>query len=190
MPGKDRGPDVELAVAAAGLVLPGSVVALPAGRSACGVARHLLGIPRLTVVTNSLPAAGVLRYEGGGPETAAPAVLLTGGTTTRSGTVLGPLAEQAIHSLHADVVILGAHGISADGITAAGPAEARAERAFLASARRAVALADTAAWATAGSDAVATLDEVDVLVVHGALPARTRSRVARAVRDLLVAGAG
>ncbi len=54
-----------VARAAAGLVQPGSVVALSGGTTTFAVAHLLREIPRLTVVTNSLPVAELLRPSGG-----------------------------------------------------------------------------------------------------------------------------
>ncbi|WP_432127648.1 hypothetical protein [Streptomyces sp. bgisy082] len=50
-----------MATAAAGLVKPGGVIAVSGGTTAFAVAEGLRHIPGLTVVTNSLPAADLLR---------------------------------------------------------------------------------------------------------------------------------
>ena len=49
-----------IARAAAGLVEPGSSVALSAGSTTYAVAEALCAVPRLTVITNSLPVADML----------------------------------------------------------------------------------------------------------------------------------
>lgn len=50
-----------IAAEAASLVRPGGAIALTAGTTAWALARHLVGVPQLTVVTNSIPVAEVLR---------------------------------------------------------------------------------------------------------------------------------
>ena len=50
---------------AASLVQPGSAIAISAGTTTHAFARHLVDIPRLTVVTNSVWVADVLHRRGG-----------------------------------------------------------------------------------------------------------------------------
>ncbi len=65
-PGFDAKSDLEaaakaaIAATAATLVEPGSVVALSGGTTVHAVAARLLGVPRLTIVTNSLPVADLV----------------------------------------------------------------------------------------------------------------------------------
>ncbi|WP_052390321.1 hypothetical protein [Streptomyces sp. NRRL B-24484] len=175
-----------MAAAAAELVGPGRTVALGASDQAAVVARCLLAVPGLTVVTNSLPAAGLLR-EAARERRAAPAVFLTGGTPTPSGALVGVLAEETIRSLHVDLVILGAHGVTAsEGVTAVGPAEARTDRAFIASARRTAVVADRTAWGVLGPADVAAAQEIDCFVTDDALPAAARAALESAVGELVV----
>ena len=64
--------------AAAELVEPGTAVALSAGTTTWALARFLVEVPRLTVVTNSIPVADVFYAAGGTDQT----VVLTGGVRT------------------------------------------------------------------------------------------------------------
>ena len=63
---------------AASLVKPGSAIAISAGTTTHAFARHLVDIPRLTVVTNSVWVADVLHRSGNDSLS----VLLTGGLRT------------------------------------------------------------------------------------------------------------
>lgn len=101
-----------VAEAAAQLVQPGSVVAISGGTTTYAVAHRLRDIANLTVVTNSLPVAELLRSFGTEDGSAAPTLLVTGGAPTKSASLVGPLADQAIRSLQVDLVIVGAHGVS------------------------------------------------------------------------------
>lgn len=88
-----------IAETAASLVEPGSVVAVSAGTTACAVAARLLDVPRLTVLTNSLPVAELVRSASRDRgEAAVPTLLLTGGAPTPSAALVGPLAELVISS--------------------------------------------------------------------------------------------
>ena len=78
--------------AAAALVEPGQAIAISAGTTTYAVARRLLDVPRLTVVTNSVPVADVLYHGGARDQT----VILTGGVRTPSDALVGPFAVAAL----------------------------------------------------------------------------------------------
>ena len=80
---------------AAGLVRPGAAIALSAGTTTAELARRLVDVPGLTVVTNSLPVAEAL-HVGGRPDQT---VVLTGGVRTPSAALVGPLAVAALAAL-------------------------------------------------------------------------------------------
>ena len=88
---------------AAKMVRPGAAIALSAGTTTAELARRLVDVPGLTVVTNSLPVAEVLHAAGRSDQT----VVLTGGVRTPSDALVGPLAGDAIRTLHLDLLFLG-----------------------------------------------------------------------------------
>ncbi len=91
-------------------VRPGMTVILDGGTTTYAVARQLVG-KRIIVITNSLPIAA-LYSEVGSCE-----VIVTGGTVySRLGVLYGPPAETHLQQVHADVAIMGAAGITAEGI--------------------------------------------------------------------------
>ena len=91
-------------------VQPGMTVILDGGTTIYAVAR-LLTEKRLQVITNSLPIAGFLS-EIGSLET-----IVTGGSVHgRLGVLVGPLCEQSLEQIHADIAILGGAGITEAGI--------------------------------------------------------------------------
>ncbi|MFA6960306.1 MAG: DeoR/GlpR family DNA-binding transcription regulator [Opitutaceae bacterium] len=91
-------------------VQPGMTVILDGGTSIYAVAR-LLTAKRLQVITNSLPIAGLFS-EIGSLET-----IVTGGSVqNRLGVLVGPLCEQSLEQIHADIAILGGAGITEAGI--------------------------------------------------------------------------
>ncbi|MEW1660880.1 DeoR/GlpR family DNA-binding transcription regulator [Streptomyces sp. NPDC093707] len=187
----------EIAKAAAELAVPGSAIALAGGTTAYALAQRLLEVPQLTVVTNSVRVADVF-YDaqraaasgGEGPQpTEAATVVLTGGMRTPSDTLVGPVADAAIRSLHFDLLFLGVHGISVEaGLSTPNLAEAETNRLFVRSARRVVVLADHTKWGTIGLSSFAALDEVDVLVTDAGLSAEARAEFTDRPTELLVAG--
>jgi len=97
--------------AAAALIQPNQSVIVDAGTTAYHVARHLVDKAQM-VVTNSLPVANLFssasRVE----------VVVSGGIIyPRLGVLVGPLAVETFAKIHADVAIMGAGGITLDGVT-------------------------------------------------------------------------
>jgi len=91
-------------------VQPGMTIILDGGTSTYAVAR-LLTAKRLQVITNSLPIAGLFG-EVGTVET-----IVTGGSVySRLGVLVGPLCEQSLDQIHADLAILGSAGITETGL--------------------------------------------------------------------------
>lgn len=173
-----------IATAAAGLVNPGSAVALSAGTTTAALARQLLDVPGLTVVTNSVPVSDVL-YGAGSADRS---VVLTGGVRTRSDALVGPVAVAALRGLHVDVLFLGVHGMGEPaGFTTPNLLEAETDRALVAAARRLVVLADHTKWGTVGMCTIAALSDADVLVTDASLPEPARAALAEAVGELVVA---
>ncbi|MFD5560335.1 DeoR/GlpR family DNA-binding transcription regulator [Kitasatospora griseola] len=173
-----------LAEAAAAQVQPGSVVAISAGTTTYAVAARLLDVPGLTVVTNSLPVAELLRTH---PGEDGPDLLLTGGAPTRSAALVGPLADQAIRSLHVDLLIIGAHGVSEHaGLTTPNLAEAQTNRALIASAHRTVAVADHTKWGIVGLSSFAALTDLDCFITDHDIPADARAILTETCGALLV----
>ncbi|MFH8405670.1 DeoR/GlpR family DNA-binding transcription regulator [Streptomyces sp. NPDC018019] len=185
----------DIAKAAARMAAPGGAIALAGGTTAFALAQQLLEVPDLTVVTNSVRVADVFynaqRAAAGSPAPRAGAatVVLTGGVRTPSDTLVGPVADAAIRSLHFDVLFLGVHGISVEaGLSTPNLAEAETNRHFVRSARRVVVVADHTKWGTVGLSSFASLEDVDVLVTDRGLPARAREEIAELPPELVVAG--
>jgi DeoR/GlpR family transcriptional regulator of sugar metabolism len=174
-----------IAVAAAGLVRPGSAIALSAGTTTWSLARELLTIPDLTVVTNSVNVADVLHAEAAADGRT---VLLTGGVRTPSNALVGPIADAAIRSLHVDLLFLGTYGMDPDaGLTTPNLVEAQTNRTFVSAARRVVLVADHTKWRTVGLAAFGTLADVDVLVTDEALDAEACGVLKEHVGELVLA---
>ncbi|WP_063733182.1 DeoR/GlpR family DNA-binding transcription regulator [Streptomyces sp. RTd22] len=187
----------DIAKAAAAMVTPGTAIGLAGGTTAFALAQQLLEVPDLTVVTNSVRVADVFynaqrsaaALGGAAPRPGAATVVLTGGVRTPSDTLVGPVADAAVRSLHFDVLFLGVHGISVEaGLSTPNLAEAETNRHFVRSARRVVVVADHTKWGTVGLSSFASLDQVDALVTDPGLPAGARAEIAEYLPELVVAG--
>jgi DeoR/GlpR family transcriptional regulator of sugar metabolism len=110
--GIQRQADQKFAIASlvAERVQPGMTVILDAGTTTYAVAR-LLAEKRVQVITNSLPVA-TLFGDIGQVHT-----IMTGGMICgRLGVLVGPMCEQSIEQVHADLAILGGAGVTEAGV--------------------------------------------------------------------------
>lgn len=172
-----------IAAQAAAMVRPGSAIAVSAGTTTFAFARHLLAIPGLTVVTNSVWVADLLH----GARVPSHTVLLTGGVRTPSDALVGPLAIAALRSLHLDTVFMGVHGMDANaGFSTPNLLEAETNRAMIASARRMVVLADSTKWGVVGLSSMATLSTASALVTDTGLSQAARQALADDVDELVL----
>jgi len=179
----------EIARTAAALVRPGTAIALSAGTTTHALARHLLRVQRLTVVTNSVRVADVFE-EARRPGRTGPVVVLTGGVRTPSDALVGPIAALALHDLHVDQLFMGCHGIDPDaGLTTPNLAESETNRALMECASQVVVLADHTKWGMVSLSSYAPLSAVDTLITDEAMPEATREAAAATVGRLVVAAA-
>ncbi len=150
-----------IAAAAAALVRRGTAIGLTAGTTTWHLAEALAAVPDLMVVTNSIRICETLLDQ----ERSDLTVWLTGGTRTPSDALVGPLAVQALASLHLDQVFMGVHGMTERaGFTTPNLLEAETNKAFVAAAERLIVLADHTKWNTVGLASIAPLDAADVVV--------------------------
>lgn len=168
---------------AARLVRPGTAIALSAGTTTWTLAHHLVGVPDLTVITNSLQIADVLHRTPRADRT----VVLTGGVRTPSDALVGPVAVAAIRNLHVDTLFLGVHGMGTRaGFTTPNLLEAETDRALVASASRLVVPADHTKWGTVGISTIAGLSDAHVLISDTGLPDEARDELAEHVGELII----
>jgi len=172
-----------IAEAAARLVEPGSAVALSAGTTTWTLAQRLVDVPRLTLVTNSVPVADVLYQSGRSDQT----IILTGGVRTPSDALVGPFAVAALRNIHVDAVFIGVHGMDArSGFTTPNLLEAETDRALIETGRRLVVVADHTKWGVVGISSIARLDEADALITDAGLPPEARRALEASVRELVL----
>jgi DeoR/GlpR family transcriptional regulator of sugar metabolism len=149
------------------MVEPGSAIGLSAGTTVATLARRLVDIEGLTVLTNSVPAADAF-YRAGRPDQT---VILTGGVRTPSDALVGSMAVDAIGPHNLDIVFLGVHGMNRrTGFTTPNVMEAEVDRAFARAGRRLVVLADHTKWDTIGLCTIAPLADADLVVSDHLLP--------------------
>ena len=172
-----------IAGTAAGLVTPGTAIAISAGTTTFALARRLTDVPGLTVLTNSVPVADVL-YRDGRPDQT---VILSGGVRTPSDALVGPFAVEVIRSLHVDTVFMGSHGMDyRTGLTTPNILEAETNRALIEAWRYLIVLADHTKWGIIGVSSVARLEDADTIITDSGLDQGARGQLASVVRRLML----
>ena len=129
---------MRIAMAAAKLVEEGESVLLDSGTTTTAIARALKGASKLTVITNATNIAAELA--GTNVE-----VILTGGMLRKNSfSLVGPLAEQTLRQLSADILFLGVDGFDTKaGLFTPNVLEAQVNRIMVEIATRTVAVCDS-----------------------------------------------
>ncbi len=172
-----------IAAAAIDLIEPGMSVGISAGSTTWTFARRLAAVEDLTIVTNSLRVAEEFRRID-----PTRTVVITGGVRTPSEALVGPVADQALRTLHCDVVFLGVHGVDGEaGLTTPNLAEAQTNRALIASGGSVVVLADHTKFGRVGLTTIAPLSAVDTLITDAGVEAGTLEEIREHIGDVRIA---
>lgn len=154
-----------IAKACAELIRPNQSLILDAGTTVYHVARYLE--PKSPqVVTNSLPIANLFaaasRVE----------VVLSGGVIyPRLGVLVGPLATETFSKVHADVAIMGAGGITLEGLTNSHGLLIDIQREMIRGAQRVIFCLDHTKFGRRSVTFLCDLESVDAVVTDAAAPA-------------------
>jgi len=152
-----------IAVKTAALIEDRQTVILDGGSTVAGVARELNN-RSLHVITNSVPIA--LAFE----DKRQIEVTLTGGFFyPRLRVTLGPLCEQMLSGVAADVLIMGTGGISADGFSNGNSLVVGSERKMIEVARKVIIVADHTKFGRNAMLQVAPLNVADCVVTDSGL---------------------
>jgi DeoR family fructose operon transcriptional repressor len=156
--GSLHGEKMAIGKAASQLVENGQTVIMGGGSTVVEVASRLLG-KSLQIVTNSVPVAQVF-WDSKEIE-----VTLTGGYLyPRLGVQLGPICERMLHTVSADLLIMGIRGITAAGISDSNSLIVESIRAMIKAARQVVIVADHSKFGRDAMIHVAPLSDIDEII--------------------------
>lgn len=129
---------LRMAEAAAGQIKEGQVIILDSGTTTTAIARALRNFQNLTIVTNAVNIAAELAGT-------AVEVILTGGTLRKNSfSLVGPIAEETLHRLSADMLFLGVDGFDVQyGLSTPNLLEAKVNRVMVEIAKRVVGVFDS-----------------------------------------------
>jgi DeoR family transcriptional regulator of aga operon len=153
-----------IAEAAAELVQEGLCVLLDSGTTTTAIARELLRFSNLTVITNAVNIAAELAgtdFE----------VILTGGTLRKNSfSLVGPLAEDVLGEMHADILFLGVDGFDTRvGLTTPNFLESRVNRAMVNAAKRVVAVCDSTKFSRRSLALIVAPSAIDTVITDDQL---------------------
>jgi DeoR/GlpR family transcriptional regulator of sugar metabolism len=167
--------------AAASLVEDGQMVILDGGSTVAAVARELVH-RSLHVLTNSLPIASVFAHARHVELT------LTGGTLyPRLGVLLGPLCEQTLGAVNAEVLVMGTGGVTETGFGNNDTLVVGSQRRMIEVSRKVVIVADHTKFGRAGMIPLAPLSAAHVVVSDRELPERYREMLRSRGVELVLA---
>ncbi len=154
-----------IAEAAVKLVEEGQSVLLDSGTTTTAIARALKDMSRLTVITNAINIAAELA--GTHIE-----VILTGGMLRKNSfSLVGPLAEQTLRQLSADILFLGVDGFDTRaGLFTPNLLEAQVNRAMVEIARRTVAVCDSSKFGRRSLCSIMPVTSVQELITDRLIP--------------------
>jgi DeoR family fructose operon transcriptional repressor len=165
------------------LVPAGASVLLDAGTTVLQVARGLGMEGRLTVVTNSVPAAAAL-----GSHPNVDVQMVGGRIRGLTQAAVGAVAVGVLGSLHTDIAFVGTNGISAGrGLSTPDSDEAEIKRAMLGAADRVVVVADSAKFDHESLVSFGSLDQVDTLVTDAEPSAALAAALHQAQVEVVIA---
>jgi DeoR/GlpR family transcriptional regulator of sugar metabolism len=171
-----------VAAEAAKLVLPGQVVLLDIGTTTMRIARHLRG-RSITVITGNLAVLDVLRHDDVG------GLVMLGGSVRRNyQSLVGPLTEDALASVNADIAFLSCTGVRPDGSVVDDISqEATLKRAIVRSANRVVLPVPAAKFPGSGSLRICRVEDLDDLITTAGADENSLDRARQAGANVILA---
>ncbi|NLH75059.1 MAG: DeoR/GlpR transcriptional regulator [Verrucomicrobia bacterium] len=170
--------------ACAELVAPRQSVILDAGTTVYHVARYLEP-KRPQIITNSLPVANLYASSN------LVEVVLSGGVIyPRVGVLVGPLAVESFSRMHADVAVMGAGGITLEGITNSHGLLIDIQRAMMRAAQRVVFCLDHTKFGRKSLSFLCGLEAVHTIVTDSNAPGEMIETLRAHGREVVVAQVG
>src|SRR5580700_8628778 len=156
---------LQIAAAAARMVKEGQVVVLDSGTTTTAIARALRRFESLTIITNAVNIAAEL--SGSSLE-----VILTGGTLRKNSfSLVGPIAEETLRRLNADILFLGVDGFDMHyGLSTPNLLEAKVNRAMMEISKTTVAVCDSSKFGKRSLSLIAPPSSLHHVITDSGIP--------------------
>jgi len=147
------------------MVQEGQATILDSGTTTTEIARALRGFKNLTIVTNAVNIAAELTG-------AQVEVILTGGTLRKNSfSLVGPIAEETLKRLNADLLFLGVDGFDVHyGLSTPNLLEAKVNRTMVEVAKRTIAVCDSSKFGRRSLSLIAPPDALHEVVTDRGAP--------------------
>lgn len=154
-----------IAAAAMTMVKEGQCVMLDSGTTTTAIAHALKSFSQLTVITNAVNIAAELS------STDFEVILVGGSLRKNSSSLVGPLAEDVLEQMHADILFLGLDGFDLEaGITTPNFLESRVNRAMIKAAKRVVAVCDSTKFGRRSLSRIAPASAIHAVITDKNVP--------------------
>jgi DeoR family transcriptional regulator, aga operon transcriptional repressor len=156
---------LRIAESAAGRVKEGQVLILDSGTTTTAIARALRNFQNLTIITNAVNIAAELAGT-------AVEVILTGGTLRKNSfSLVGPIAEETLRRLSADLLFLGVDGFDTHfGLSTPNLLEAKVNRVMVDIAKKTVAVCDSSKFGRRSLSLIAPPSALQEVITDRAAP--------------------
>lgn len=172
-----------IARAAAKMIAPGESIFLDSGSTTYFLAKLLIGIDQLTVVTNSLDIAYSIQLA------SSSTMIVTGGVRRDGFSVLtGNIAEELTRGLCVDISFLGTDAIDVEsGLYNSNVSEIVMKRNILRSGRKKVLLADHSKFETKALTKVCEVHDLDVVITDTGIKEKYSKSLKEKVKTVIIA---
>lgn len=150
----------KIALLAKKLIHPGETILLDSGSTTYALAKQLLTVKNVTIITNDINIAMCLSKN-------EEIELVVLGGQKRSGvySLVGPFTEEALRNLYVDKVFLGADAVDVNrGITNSNIDEINIKKMMIAIAKETILLADSSKFNNVAFSKIADIDALDVII--------------------------
>jgi DeoR family transcriptional regulator, aga operon transcriptional repressor len=156
---------LRIAETAAAKVKEGQVLILDSGTTTTAIARALRNFKSLTIITNAVNIAAELAGT-------AVEVILTGGTLRKNSfSLVGPIAEETLRRLSADLLFLGVDGFDVQfGLSTPNLLEAKVNRVMVEVAKKTVAVCDSSKFGRRSLSLIAPPSALQEVITDRGIP--------------------
>jgi DeoR family transcriptional regulator of aga operon len=156
---------LRIATAAISMINDGQSVVLDSGSTTTAIARALRGFQNLTVITNAVNIAAELA--GSSVD-----VILTGGMLRKNSySLVGPIAEESLRRLKADILFLGVDGFdTSSGVSTPNLLEAQLNRVMVSIAARVIAVCDSSKFGRSSLSSIVPISNIHGVITDNEIP--------------------
>lgn len=171
---------------AASLITPKDSILIASGTTMHALARSIVPVDELTVITASMEVSNILANEKN------TCIIQLGGILRHSSlSVVGKYAENILSDFSCSKLFIGVDGIDLDfGITTTNMMEASLNRVMMQTTQKTIVLADSSKFGRRGFSKIADMEDIDHIITDSQIPPTTALRIEEMGIELTIADVG